>query len=104
MNYPIYKTSTTGKDFTVNDKEELFFNAFSENMEPEINTLISLYRMSDGTLSVYFSNYPVGKIKLQGRKHWMQILKGLDGVKVIDGDVGDFITHIADWKRYIKSL
>ena len=35
-------------------------------------------------------------------KYWMQILKGLYTVKIIEGDVDDFIEHISDWERYIR--
>ena len=91
MNYPISTQSDTGKKFTINEQEEQFFNAN-----------ILLERMSNGCISVSYATYPVGKIKLQGRKHWMQILKGLYTIKTIDGEVEDFIKHISDWEKYIR--
>lgn len=102
VNYYISKASTSGKDYSVNEKEEQFFAALNNALPQTINEHIHLQRLSNGTLAVYFGSFPVGKIKLQGRKYWMQILKGMYTVKVIDGDVEDFISHIPDWERYIR--
>lgn len=102
MNYYISKESTSGKDYTVNEREERFFAILYNTLSKDANEHIHLKRMSNGTLAVYFNSFPVGKIKLQGRKHWMQILKGMYTVKVIDGDIEDFTPHIFDWERYIR--
>ena len=99
MKYEIkYNTTNPTKEYKINELEELFFDAVYE----EIGNGITLTRMSDGTLDVSYHSYQIGRIKLQGRKYKMQILKGLYGVKWIDGDINDFIPHIKDWKKYIK--
>ena len=74
MNYPISTQSDTGKKFTLNEQEELFFNALYDYLSPDESSNILLERMSNGCISVFYATYPVGKIKLQGRKDWMQIL------------------------------
>lgn len=102
MNYYISKTSSTGKDYLISEKEEQFFSALYNTLSPTTNEKIHLNRMADGTLAVYFGSFPVGKIQLQRKTNWMQILKGLYTVKVIEGDIGDFIEHISDWERYIR--
>lgn len=102
MNYTISTQSDTGKKFIVNEQEEQFFNALYEYISPDKNANILLERMSNGCISVFYATYPVGKVKLQGRKHWMQILKGLYTIKTIDGEVEDFIKHISDWEKYIR--
>ena len=102
MMYKIIKNCDTSKDYIINEKEEIFFNTMYEHFSPDINQRISLTRMSTGSISVYYSSYPIGKIKLQGRKYWMQILKGLHTVKEVEGTVDDFISHISDWERYIR--
>nr|WP_308742064.1 hypothetical protein [uncultured Anaerocolumna sp.] len=58
--------------------------------------------MSNGTLSVYFNGYPVGKIKLQGRKHSMQIIKSLYKCDTLEGNINDFILKIDGWILYIN--
>lgn len=102
MYYAIRKLSTTNKEFVVNEQEEYFFEMLYANLSPDVNADIYLNRMSDGTLAVYYKSYPVGKIKLQGRKHHMQILKGLYTVKSIEGNIDDFIEHIPEWQTYIR--
>lgn len=97
MKYEIsYGTSNPTKTYEVNDIEEAFFDAVYN----EIGEGVHLERMSDGTLSVYYQSYPIGKVKLRGRKHKMQILKGLYGMKWIEGSKDDFLPYIADWKKY----
>ena len=86
------------QEIKFNEDEELFFNALFNNVTDDIN----LERLSDGTISVYYRTYPIGKIKLTGRKHKMQILKGLYGIRWIEGNVNDFIPHIQDWVKYMK--
>ena len=86
--------------YKVNELEELFFDAVYE----EIGEGIRLTRMSDGTLSVSYYSIPIGHIRLQGRKHKMQIPKGSYDVKCIEGNINDFIPHIKDWKKYIEKV
>lgn len=93
-----YNSTNSTKKYEVNDDEKLFFGVVFE----EIGEGIELNRMSDGTLDVNYCGYPIGKIKLQGRKYKMQILKGLYGIRWIEGNLNDFISHIQDWKKYVK--
>lgn len=105
MNYRIqYNTTSPTKTFDINELEEQFFQELYNKVPMKMNPLIHLFRMSDGTLSVYYGTYPIGKIKLQGRKHWMQILKGLYTSKSIEGNMNDFVSHIDDWIKYINKL
>ena len=93
MKYRIEKNCTSQREYEVNEKEEVFFARLYDSL-PE--------GMSNGTLSVYYKTYPIGKIKLQGRVFSMQILKGLSSVKNIDGSLEDFLEHIPDWCKYIR--
>lgn len=102
MNYPI--RSNTSKNFTVNEKEEEFFGELYSRLSTEQNRSIFLFRMSDGTLSAEFKHYPIGKVKLQGRKYWIQILKGSYGVKVFEGNLDLLKSHIEDWVKYLNKL
>ena len=82
--------------YKVNANEEFFF----EIVYQEIGEGIILTRLSDGTLDVSYYDYPIGKIKLQGRNHSMQIMKGIYNVKTITGSIDDFVPYIASWKKY----
>ena len=86
--------------YKVNESEEDFFDAVYK----AIGDGIVLIRMSDGTLDVSYHGYPIGKVKLQGRKFSMQILKGMYNIETITGSVEDFIPHIAVWKKYTERV
>lgn len=86
-----------------NEQEKIFFDELMIALA-NFNGVIQPQRMSDNALSVYYNTYPIGKIKLTGRKHWMQILKGFQTVKVIDGELNDFILHIPEWVKYIRYI
>lgn len=102
MKYRIEKNCTSQREYKVNEKEELFFDRLYDSLPEGDRLFIHLYRMSNGTLSVYYKTYPIGKIKLQGRVFSMQILKGLSSVKNVDGSLEDFLEYIPDWCKYIR--
>ena len=58
--------------------------------------------MSDGTLSVEYSGYPVGKVKLQGRKHSMQVIKSLYKFDSFEGNLELFNEKIDFLVSYIR--
>lgn len=102
VKFRIEKNCTSQKDYVTNEFEESFFERLYDSLPEADRLFIHLYRMSNGTLSVYYKTYPIGKIKLQGRVFSMQILKGLSSVKYIDGSLEDFLEHIPDWCKYIR--
>lgn len=85
----------------LSEQEELFFVELQKSLS-EINRTITMERLSNGVISVYANSYYVGKIKLTGRKHWMQILRGLTQNKTIYGELDELIQHIPEWIRYIR--
>lgn len=95
-------SSNPAKEYLVNDLEQRFFEELSSKLSAQENSKIHLIRMSDGTLSVQYCGCPVGKIKLQGRKHRMQVLKNLYDVDSIEGTYDDFIIQIDSWASYIR--
>lgn len=103
-NYNIrYNTNPPSKLYNVNDLEYTFFeNLFSKFQEAKLNGGLRMVRMSDGTLAVEYSGYPIGKVKLQGRTHSMQILKGLYTHFSVEGSIQDFIPKIDAWVKYTK--
>lgn len=103
MTYRIkYNVSPPSKIFEVNTDEELYFEKLSSKLTDEENKHIVLRRMSDGTLEPYFKDYPLGKVKLQGRKHYLQILKSTYRFDVVEGTVQDFIKRLDDVVLYIR--
>lgn len=85
----------------LSDQEALFFDKLKKALS-EINRSITMERLSNGVISVYSNTYYVGKIKLSGKKHWMQVLRGETQIKTIEGEIDDFIQQIPNWIRYIR--
>ncbi|MFZ2539807.1 MAG: hypothetical protein WAX04_13070 [Oscillospiraceae bacterium] len=104
MKYIIeYGSTNPSKLFNINEMEEIFFRQLYVQLESlKLNNRIKLTRMSNGTLAVNCAGYPVGKVKLQGKKNWMQILKSLCKHDVIEGSLDDFIPKIDEWIHYVK--
>ena len=99
----LYKiTQSTIKKFTWNEDEELYFSIFHSKLTEHENSRIILHRLSNGSIEPYFNHYPLGKIKLQGTQHYMQVFKSLYKWKVIDGNVGDFIERIDSVIKYMR--
>lgn len=89
--------------YEVSDEEKRFLKCFyDELLESKVKPFINSNRLSDGTINVKYRGMPVGRIRLQGRKHTMQILIGTNGNnKVIEGTVEDFLPYLHKWVRYI---
>ncbi len=101
--YPIcYGTTNPSRTYNVNSDEMLFFTTLANVIDSKYSPHIRLTRMSNGTLSVYLSSYPIGKIKLQGRKHYMQVHKTLHKTYTVTGEINNFIPEIQNWERYIE--
>ena len=78
MKYPIkYNVNPPTKLFEPNADEELYFGRLYSKLSEAENQKIILHRFSNGTIEPHFNSYPLGKIKLQGRNHYLQILKSL---------------------------
>ena len=85
----------------LSEQEERFFDELQKSLS-EINRTITMERLSNGAISVYANSCYVGRIRLTGRKHWMQILRGLTQNKTIYGELDELIQHIPEWIRYIR--
>lgn len=100
MQYTIKQNSS--KSYDVNSDEELYFNTLYSKLTDFENKQIHLHRLSNGSLETYFGTYPLGKVKLQGRKHYMQILKSLYKWESIEGTIQDFLPRIDDVIKYLR--
>ncbi len=99
MKYPIkYGVNPPSKIFDVNELEKNFFDVLYSKLPEKVNTKINLIRMANGTLLVECKGFCIGKIKLQGNKHDMQIITKNDTYVVYE----DFIEHINEWVKYIN--
>lgn len=100
MKYPInYAVNPPSKTFEINELEENFFEILYSKLPEKVNTKIHLIRMSTGTLAVECVGYCIGRIKLQGTKHEMQIITSLYDSHVVQDN---FIEHIDEWVKFIN--
>lgn len=99
MKYPIkYMVNPPSKTFEINELEEEFFNTLYAKLPEKVNEHINLIRMATGTLAVECVGYCIGKIKLQGTKHDMQIISKNNSYVISE----NFIEHIDEWVKYIN--
>lgn len=92
-------------DFKILEDEKIFFTevvkqVIDANLDPKY---LHFYPMSIKDFSVYYADYPIGRIKLRGRKTNMLVLKGLHTIKNYENlTLEDYISYIPDWIKYIK--
>ncbi len=101
--YIPYNTINPSKNYELTKDEELFFDKLLEK-SVQLKGEFQLSRLSDGTVNVSYKTYPVGKIKLQGRKHSMLVLTSLYKQNSIEGTMDDFIHGIDGWIKYIGTV
>lgn len=116
---PIYERFITEEDYWIttrklqssnycdlSDDEEIFIkNLIYKFKLNKKKYYLNLERQSNKAISVYYRGYPIGKIKLQGRKTWMQIFLNLYDVKILENEELDtYIENIDLWIEYINKL
>ncbi len=102
--YIITSNSTNPSNkYVLNEEEIIFFDKLLEKSD-YLKGEFQLSRLSDGTVNVAYRTYPVGKIKMQGRKHFMLVLVSLYKNRLIEGTLDDFIQSIDVWLKYINSV
>lgn len=95
----------SGVNFETSDDEDVFFReVIKETVNAKLNPdLLYFEPMSNKSFSVQYSHYPIGKIKLNGKKTYMQVLSGLNGIKELsDLPVEGYISYIPQWIKQIK--
>lgn len=89
---------------SISNDEEIFIKNLllklhQNNLKPP-----RLERMSTKAISISYYSYPIGKIKLQGTKTWMQILTLSDQNNVENASLEEYIGLIDLWIAYIKKI
>lgn len=94
-----------GKAYETTADEDIFFREVVKlTLESKLNPNAFYFEpMSNRSFSVSYSGYPIGRIKLKGRRTYMQVLKGLFGVKEYhDLRLEEYVSYIPDWIKHIK--
>jgi hypothetical protein len=101
--YIPYTSTNPSKKYDITKEEEIFFDKLLEKSS-HLKGEFQLSRLSDGTVNVSYKTYPIGKIKLQGRKHSMLVLTSLYKQNSFEGTMDDFIRGIDGWIKYISTI
>lgn len=101
MKYPIhYKVTPITKVFDINEEENRIFDLLYSKLPEKVNNRITLIRLSDGTLLVECVGYYIGRINLQGKNKFMQILTSLYDNSIIHEN---FDENVDVWVKYINN-
>jgi hypothetical protein len=89
---------------TSNDEDKFFRELIKNTLEVNLNPDYFYFEpMSNRSFSIYYQNFPIGSIKLYGRKTYMQILDGLYGINVLhDLPLNEYILRIPQWIKHIE--
>lgn len=95
------------KAVEMSEDEEIFIKELIRRIDDEIGCEYNLYfnRLSNKTLNAWYNAYYLGKIRLQGKRTYMQNLHGLFGVDIIENcTLDEYLEHIDRWIEHIKDL
>ena len=99
MVYIRYTTESSRK-WVVTPDEEAFLAALEAALRQEHKSVaLTISRMANGALSVSSPRAYLGKVKLQGRKTWMQYMVRNDAESVEDVPMEEYIRHLSFWVR-----
>ncbi|NLY47179.1 MAG: hypothetical protein GX053_14505 [Tissierella sp.] len=94
------------KPIEMSEDEEMFIKELILRIDAtHDNYNLSFERLSDKTFNVWYNSYYLGKIKLQGKDTYMQILYGTHGANAVrECNLNEYIKHIDSWIERIKFL
>lgn len=93
-------TTESSRRWSITPDEEAFLAALEVALRRgRKSTDLTISRMANGVLSVNSSRAYLGKIKLQGRRTWMQYMTRNDAESIEDAPLEEYIQHLSFWVR-----
>lgn len=93
-------TTESSRRWSVTPDEEAFLTALEAALrQGHKSAALTISRMANGALSVNSPRAYMGKIKLQGRKTWMQYMVRNDAKSIEDAPLEEYIHHLNFWVR-----
>ena len=93
-------TTESSRRWSITPEEEAFLAALEVALRRgRKSTDLTISRMANGVLSVNSSRAYLGKIKLQGRRTWMQYMTRNDAESIEDAPLEEYIHHLSFWVR-----
>lgn len=102
-------TMSPQKEYLLTDAEIFFLDALNSSGR-YLTKLFTYERYADGAIGVRYDYAYVGRVKIRGRKYYMQILTDIKERPVqLEGDaspqtVHTFVGHLSDWYGYIRRI
>lgn len=84
------------------EDEKVFVKALLSKLRNEnLPIKVKLERTSRKDIHFFYNSYPIGRVKLNGRKRWMTV--NTANVQQFDGlDLDEFVDKIDTWISYIR--
>ncbi len=93
-------TTESSRRWSITPDEEAFLAALEVALrQGRKSTGLTISRMANGALSVNSPRAYLGKIKLQGRRTWMQYMTRNDAESIGDAPLEEYIRHLSFWVR-----
>lgn len=93
-------TTESSRRWSITPDEEAFLAALEVALRRgRKSTDLTISRMANGVLSVNSSRAYLGKIKLQGRRTWMQYMTRNDAESIEDAPLEEYIHYLSFWVR-----
>ena len=93
-------TTESSRRWSVTPDEEAFLAALEAALrQGHKSVALTVSRLANGALSVNSPRAYMGKIKLQGRKTWMQYMVRNDAKSIEDAPLEEYIRSINFWVR-----
>ena len=93
-------TTESSRRWSVTPDEEPFLAALEAALrQGHKSVALTISRMANGALSVSSPRAYLGKVKLQGRKTWMQYIVRNDAKSIEGAPLEEYIHHLNFWVR-----
>lgn len=93
-------TTESSRRWSVTPDEEDFLAALEAALrQGHKSVALTISRMANGALSVSSPRAYLGKVKLQGRKTWMQYIVRNDAKSIEGAPLEEYIHHLNFWVR-----
>lgn len=90
---------------SISSEEEIFIKELLLKLHQNNLKSVYLQRMSTKAISIEYNGYPIGKVKLQGKRTWMQILTNLyENHCLENASLKEYTDSIDLWITYIKKF
>ncbi len=100
----VFISNTSQYKYIINDEEITLLKTFEGQLSKDKAKNINYKRMGNGAIDINYNHTPVGRVRLQKKKHWMQILYEDKVHDIVDGELNDFLPLLPKWVKYVDYI